>query len=33
MIVATAFEHGLTLVQRNVKDFVGLGVNIFNPWD
>ena len=33
MIGATALEHGLTLVTRNVKDFAGLGVTIFNPWD
>jgi predicted nucleic acid-binding protein len=32
-IAATALEHGLTLVTRNVKDFAGLGVTIFNPWD
>ena len=33
MIAATALEHGLTLVTRNVKDFAGLGVSILNPWD
>jgi predicted nucleic acid-binding protein len=33
MIAATALEHGLTVVTRNVKDFAGLGVTIFNPWD
>ena len=33
MIAATALEHGLTLVTRNVKDFVGLGLTILNPWD
>jgi toxin FitB len=32
IIAATALEHGLTLVTRNVKDFAGLGVTIFNPW-
>ena len=31
-IAATALEHGLTLVTRNVKDFSDLGVNLFNPW-
>ena len=31
-IAATALEHGLTLVTRNVKD-VGLGVSILNPWE
>jgi predicted nucleic acid-binding protein len=33
LIAATALEHGMTLVTRNVKDFVGLGVSILNPWD
>ena len=33
MIAATAFEHGLTLVTRNVKDFVGLGITVLNPWE
>jgi predicted nucleic acid-binding protein len=33
MIAATALEHGLTVVTRNVKDFAGLGVQLFNPWD
>ena len=33
MIAATALEHDLTLVTRNVKDFAGLGVAILNPWD
>lgn len=32
MIAATALEHGLTLVTRNVKDFAELGVDIVNPW-
>jgi toxin FitB len=32
-IAATALEHGLTLVTRNVKDFDLLGVTILNPWD
>jgi predicted nucleic acid-binding protein len=32
-IAATALEHDLTLVTRNVKDFADLGVTIFNPWD
>lgn len=32
MIAATALEHDLILVTRNVKDFAGLGVTILNPW-
>jgi predicted nucleic acid-binding protein len=31
-IAATALEHGLTVVTRNVKDFEQLGVAILNPW-
>ena len=33
MIAATASEHGLTVVTRNVKDFEGLGVTVLNPWE
>jgi predicted nucleic acid-binding protein len=33
LIAATALEHGLTVVTRNVKDFEGLGVTILNPWN
>ena len=33
MIAATALEHGLTLVTRNVKDFADLGVVLLNPWE
>jgi predicted nucleic acid-binding protein len=33
MIAATAMEHGLTIVTRNVRDYAGLGVQVFNPWD
>ncbi len=32
LIAATALEHGLTVVTRNVKDFDLLGVKILNPW-
>jgi toxin FitB len=31
VIAATALEHGLTLVTRNVKDFASLGVVLLNP--
>jgi toxin FitB len=33
VIAATALEHGLTLVTRNVRDFASLGVVLLNPWD
>jgi toxin FitB len=33
VIAATALHHDLTVVTRNVKDFAGLGADIFNPWD
>jgi len=33
MIAATALEHDLVIVTRNVKDFAGLEVVVFNPWD
>ncbi len=33
VIAATALEHDLTLVTRNVKDFAGLGVALLNPWE
>lgn len=33
LIAATTLEHDLTLVTRNVKDFVHLGVPLFNPWE
>lgn len=32
-IAATALEHDLTIVTRNVRDFEGLGVEVLNPWD
>lgn len=32
LLAATALEHDLVLVTRNVKDFFGLPVQIFNPW-
>lgn len=33
LIAATAVRHDLTVVTRNVKDFAGFGVPIFNPWE
>jgi predicted nucleic acid-binding protein len=32
VIAATALEHDLTVVTRNVRDFDGLGLQVFNPW-
>ncbi len=32
LLAATALEHDLVLVTRNVQDFAGLPVPIFNPW-
>ena len=32
MIAATALEHRMTLVTRNVVDFEGTGVLLFNPF-
>jgi toxin FitB len=31
-IAATAEQHDLTLVTRNVGDFAHLGIRVFNPW-
>ncbi|MBM9538099.1 type II toxin-antitoxin system VapC family toxin [Desulfobulbus alkaliphilus] len=33
LIAATALVHGMAVVTRNVDDFKGTGVQIFNPWD
>ena len=33
LIAATALEHGLTVITRNVRDFEELGVNLLDPWD
>ena len=33
LIAATALEHGLTLVTRNVDDYEGTGVMLLNPFD
>lgn len=33
LIAATAKVHNMTVVTRNVADFEGTGVKLFNPWD
>ena len=33
LIAATALVHGMTVVTRNLADFEGTGVAMFNPWD
>ena len=33
LIAATAMEHDLTLVTRNVKDFDSLNLRLLNPWE
>jgi predicted nucleic acid-binding protein len=33
LIAATALEHDLTLVTRNMKDFGGIEIRIVNPWE
>ena len=32
LIAGTAMANELTLVTRNVRDFEGLGIDVFNPW-
>ena len=33
LIAATAAEHGLDVVTRNVNDFASLGLTLVTPWD
>lgn len=33
LLAAAAHRHGLHFITRNVKDFVGTGIMIINPWD
>jgi len=33
LIAASALQHNLILVTRNVTDFMPCGVQLFNPWD
>jgi len=32
LLGATAAQHGLSMVTRNERDFVGLGLDVINPW-
>ena len=32
LLAATAAQHGLVLVTRNVRDFAGLPVQLLDPW-
>jgi predicted nucleic acid-binding protein len=32
LIAATALEHGLTVVTRNVRDYENLDLTLLNPW-
>lgn len=32
IIAATALQHGLTVVSRDVTDYARAGVPVFNPW-
>lgn len=32
LLAATALQHGLILVTRNVRDVADLGVQVVNPW-
>ena len=32
LLVATAAQHGMTLVSRNVRDVEGLGAPVLSPW-
>ncbi len=32
LLAATADQHGLTLVTRNLRDVKGLAVQVINPW-
>jgi predicted nucleic acid-binding protein len=31
-LAATAEEHDLTVVTRNVSDFAATGIRLINPW-
>lgn len=33
LLAATALQHDLMLVTRNTDDFIGLGLELINPWE
>ncbi len=33
LIAGTASIHALTVATRNVSDFIGLGIDVLNPWE
>ena len=33
LLAATALQHGLTVVSRNVSDFAAVGLGVLNPWE
>lgn len=33
VLAATAFQHDLVLVTRNVRDYEDLGITVYNPWE
>ena len=33
LLAATALQHNLTAVTRNVSDFAVAGLSVINPWD
>jgi predicted nucleic acid-binding protein len=33
LIAATAYANDMTLWTRNTRDFEGLGIDLFNPWE
>jgi toxin FitB len=33
LLAATALHHNLTIVSRNVRDFVNAHVPVLNPWE
>ena len=33
LLAATALQHNLTVVTRNVSDFSVVGLSVINPWD